>query len=164
MTAPPVDNAANEDGFYVERAAKVLTTQVPAVGRLHVEPALLARCVVCPAQQGVDGAQRRVRAETWREIASGEFRPVDPRLTVKCIVGPLVLAAFYIAVVQALTALPAQLRRQFGREQPFLLKNLGEESVFSEFEVTNPQSKNSYRLLVRGDRPAAAPAGAGATQ
>src|SRR5438270_357485 len=30
------------------------------------------------------------------------------------------------------------LRRQFGREQNFLLKNLGDEPIFSEFEVTNP--------------------------
>ena len=33
-----------------------------------------------------------------------------------------------------------ELRRQFGREQNFELKNLGEHPVFSEFEVTNPQS------------------------
>jgi superfamily II DNA or RNA helicase len=45
------------------------------------------------------------------------------------------------------------LRRQFGKEQPFTLKNLGEERIFSEFEVTNPQSKNSYRVQVRGARP-----------
>ena len=33
-----------------------------------------------------------------------------------------------------------ELRRQFGREQNFRLENLGEHPVFSEFEVTNPQS------------------------
>jgi len=43
-----------------------------------------------------------------------------------------------------------QLRRQFGCEQPFLLKNLGEERIFSEFEVTNPQSKSTYRVHIRG--------------
>src|SRR5437868_11057144 len=37
------------------------------------------------------------------------------------------------------------LRRQFGREQPFSLKNLGDEPIFSEFEVTNPVSRNAYR-------------------
>jgi superfamily II DNA or RNA helicase len=46
-----------------------------------------------------------------------------------------------------------QLRRQFGREQRFKLVNLGEHPVFSEFEVTNPQSGNSYRVQVRGRDP-----------
>lgn len=43
-----------------------------------------------------------------------------------------------------------ELRRQFGREQNFLLKNLGEHRIFSEFEVTNPQSQRSYRVHIRG--------------
>src|SRR5438067_7159580 len=46
-----------------------------------------------------------------------------------------------------------ELRRQFGREQPFKLKNLGEEKIFSEFEVTNPISRNAYRVHIRGARP-----------
>jgi superfamily II DNA or RNA helicase len=46
-----------------------------------------------------------------------------------------------------------ELRRQFGREQRFALKNLGDEPVFSEFEVINPASRNAYRVLVRGDQP-----------
>ena len=33
-----------------------------------------------------------------------------------------------------------ELRRQFGREQQFTLKNIGNEPVFSEFQVTNPRS------------------------
>ncbi|OFZ85700.1 MAG: helicase SNF2 [Betaproteobacteria bacterium RBG_16_64_18] len=44
----------------------------------------------------------------------------------------------------------AQLRRQFGREQPFLIDNLGAEPVFSEFAVTNPQSGGRYRVAIRG--------------
>ncbi len=43
-----------------------------------------------------------------------------------------------------------ELRRQFGREQPFRIKNVGEHPVFSEFQVTNPESKNSYRVRIRG--------------
>ena len=31
-----------------------------------------------------------------------------------------------------------QLRRQFGRAQSFKLKNVGNESIFSDFQVTNP--------------------------
>ena len=46
-----------------------------------------------------------------------------------------------------------QLRRQFGKEQSFALKNLGAEPIFSEFEVTNPESKRSYRVHIRGSRP-----------
>lgn len=42
------------------------------------------------------------------------------------------------------------LRRQFGQEQKFRLKNLGSEPIFSEFEVTNPQSGGTYRVAIRG--------------
>jgi len=45
------------------------------------------------------------------------------------------------------------LRRQFGREQSFVLENLGAEPFFSEFRVTNPVSKSSYRVAVRGSGP-----------
>ncbi len=42
------------------------------------------------------------------------------------------------------------LRREFGREQDFLLKNVGDEPLFSEFEVTNPESGRTYRVAIRG--------------
>src|SRR6266481_22347 len=42
------------------------------------------------------------------------------------------------------------LRRQFGREQVFGLENLGSEPFFSEFRVSNPVSKSSYRVVIRG--------------
>src|SRR6202162_2836223 len=42
------------------------------------------------------------------------------------------------------------LRRQFGREQSFGLENLGSEPFFSEFRVSNPVSKSSYRVAIRG--------------
>ena len=42
------------------------------------------------------------------------------------------------------------LRRQFGSEQAFELKNLGSEPFFSEFRVSNPVSKSSYRVAIRG--------------
>ena len=44
----------------------------------------------------------------------------------------------------------AGLRRQFGREQSFVLENLGTEPVFSEFAVANPQSGGRYRVAIRG--------------
>jgi superfamily II DNA or RNA helicase len=45
------------------------------------------------------------------------------------------------------------LRRQFGREQAFRLENLTSEPFFSEFRVSNPASKSSYRVAIRGMRP-----------
>jgi superfamily II DNA or RNA helicase len=42
------------------------------------------------------------------------------------------------------------LRRQFGREQTFGLENLTSEPFFSEFRVSNPVSKSSYRVAIRG--------------
>ncbi len=45
------------------------------------------------------------------------------------------------------------LRRQFGREQPFDLECLGAEPFFSDFRVSNLQSKSSYRVAIRGLRP-----------
>src|SRR5882724_4159991 len=45
------------------------------------------------------------------------------------------------------------LRRQFGREQAFGLENLSAEPFFSEFRVSNPASKSSYRVVIRGRGP-----------
>jgi superfamily II DNA or RNA helicase len=42
------------------------------------------------------------------------------------------------------------LRREFGRAQKFRIKNRGDEPIFSEFEVTNPESGRSYRVAIRG--------------
>lgn len=43
-----------------------------------------------------------------------------------------------------------ELRRQFGSAQPYRVKNLGDHPVFSEFLVHNPESRNSYRVRIRG--------------
>lgn len=42
------------------------------------------------------------------------------------------------------------LRREHGREQDFKLTNIGEDPIFSEFLVTNPESQKSYRVAIRG--------------
>ena len=42
------------------------------------------------------------------------------------------------------------LRRQYGREQVFEMENIGDQPLFSEFRVTNPASKGSYRVAIRG--------------
>lgn len=43
-----------------------------------------------------------------------------------------------------------ELRRQFGREQKFRLRNVGDHAIFSAFDVTNPQSQSTYRVHIRG--------------
>jgi len=45
------------------------------------------------------------------------------------------------------------LRRQFGREQKFTMKNLGERYAFSDFMVTNPKTNGCYRITIRGISP-----------
>lgn len=44
------------------------------------------------------------------------------------------------------------LRKQFGQEQNFRLKNIGDEPIFSEFIVKNPQKQSEYRVAIRGQR------------
>jgi superfamily II DNA or RNA helicase len=44
------------------------------------------------------------------------------------------------------------LRRQFAQTQRFGVRNIGAEPVFSEFTVTNPQTKGEYRVAIRGER------------
>ncbi len=45
------------------------------------------------------------------------------------------------------------LRRQFGREQDFGLENVGTEPFFSDYRVSNPQSRTRYRVAIRGTAP-----------
>jgi superfamily II DNA or RNA helicase len=47
------------------------------------------------------------------------------------------------------------LRQEYGQEQNFQLKNLGNEPVYSEFAVTNPESSRTYRVAIRGEEPGA---------
>jgi superfamily II DNA or RNA helicase len=42
------------------------------------------------------------------------------------------------------------LRREFGRDQEFSYKNLGEAPFFSDFAVTNPKTGRQYRVAIRG--------------
>ena len=53
----------------------------------------------------------------------------------------------------SLDAWQRELRRQFGREQSFKLTNLSTESVFSDFQVSNPESGSTYRVAIREPRP-----------
>jgi superfamily II DNA or RNA helicase len=50
----------------------------------------------------------------------------------------------------SLEAWQVALRKQFAAAKKFRLKNIGEEPVFSEFQVTNPETKGAYRVAIRG--------------
>jgi superfamily II DNA or RNA helicase len=41
------------------------------------------------------------------------------------------------------------LRKQFGKDSPFVFENLGEHPVYSDFLVRNPETKNAYRVAIR---------------
>ncbi len=45
------------------------------------------------------------------------------------------------------------LRREFGREQKFKLENLDGQAVFSDFLITNPETRRTYRVSIRGQHP-----------
>ncbi len=51
----------------------------------------------------------------------------------------------------SLEAWQVALRRQFASEQDFRVRNVGGRPIFSEFEITNPQTSRTYRVAVRGD-------------
>ena len=59
-----------------------------------------------------------------RGIATGEFRAVDPRLTVKCIVGPLVLAALWKSVFVPIGAEPINIEDLVRLHADFILRAL----------------------------------------
>src|SRR5437588_113329 len=63
---------------------------------------------------------------------------------------PAKLSRLYKPQNMSLEDWQVELRRQFGRDQNFKIKNLGDHSVFTEFQVINPQSQNSYRVSIRG--------------
>ena len=43
------------------------------------------------------------------------------------------------------------LRREFGVRQDFILTNIGDHPVFSDFSLTNPQTGKTYRIAIRGE-------------
>ena len=66
----------------------------------------------------------RVYEQIVARIASGEFRPVDPSLTVKCIVGPLVLAAIWKSVFVPIGAEPINIGELVRHHADFILRAL----------------------------------------
>jgi superfamily II DNA or RNA helicase len=66
---------------------------------------------------------------------------------------PRKLSRLHKPADMSLEAWQRELRRQFGREQAFGLKNVGTERLFSDFHVTNPKSAQTYRVSIRGALP-----------
>jgi superfamily II DNA or RNA helicase len=44
------------------------------------------------------------------------------------------------------------LRKKFGEENPFIITKLGTHTVFSEYEVHNPETQNSYTVHIRNNK------------
>ncbi len=44
------------------------------------------------------------------------------------------------------------LRKQFGEQQKFKLKNSGDHPFLSEFTLTNPETEKTYKISIRGDK------------
>ena len=44
------------------------------------------------------------------------------------------------------------LRKKFGEENPFEITKIGSHAVFSEYEVHNPETKNSYTVHIRNNK------------
>jgi SNF2 family DNA or RNA helicase len=47
----------------------------------------------------------------------------------------------------------AALRRQFGVKQEFEVTNIGDNAVFSDFNVYNPQTEKYYKVAIRSEEP-----------
>jgi AcrR family transcriptional regulator len=59
-----------------------------------------------------------------RGIASGEFRKVDPRLTVKCLVGPMVLAAIWKSAFEPIGAEPIDIAALAAHDVDLIIRAL----------------------------------------
>lgn len=49
----------------------------------------------------------------------------------------------------------AELRRQFAAANPFQVEKISAETVFADYEVTNPASRNTYKVALRSVKPEA---------
>jgi superfamily II DNA or RNA helicase len=45
------------------------------------------------------------------------------------------------------------LRQHYGEQQEYHLENRGDHTIFSNFLLTNPQSKKTYKIAIRGEAP-----------
>jgi len=67
---------------------------------------------------------------------------------------PRKLSRLHKPETMSLEAWQIVLRRQVGREETFTLtERWRDQPIFSEFHVTNPKSRNTYRFVIRGSSP-----------
>jgi AcrR family transcriptional regulator len=59
-----------------------------------------------------------------RGIASGEFRPVDPSLTVKCLMGPMLLGAIWKSVFEPIGADPIDIAALAAHDADLIIRAL----------------------------------------
>lgn len=52
-----------------------------------------------------------------------------------------------------LRAWQIELRRQYGQKQEFVIENIGDHPVYSEFKVSNPEVHTAYKVAIRGKEP-----------
>jgi len=45
------------------------------------------------------------------------------------------------------------LRKQYGEQQKFRIKNTGDHPIFSDYQLTNPESGRTYKIAIRGGAP-----------
>ncbi len=83
-----------------------------------------------------------VRAKSGRKTGKKSAKPREPR--------EAKLSRTKQPDGMSLQEWQVQLRQQHGREQQYSLSNVGEHSIFSEFRLTNPDSKKTYRIAIRG--------------
>src|SRR3990172_7572494 len=104
-----------------------------------------------------------MRAAAWRRRRASSVERTEPRDRIqqrrtstaggRPAVVPKKLSRLHRPEGMSLETWQTALRRQFGREQRFVLKNTGGHPVFSEFEVTNHKSRNPSRVAIRGSEP-----------
>lgn len=83
----------------------------PEIGRFYLENVIL---------QAMPLMERLIA----RGVASGEFRRVDPALTVKCLLGPMLLSAIWRSVFEPLGATPLDINALASQHLDIFLRGL----------------------------------------
>ncbi|MBU0638156.1 MAG: SWIM zinc finger domain-containing protein, partial [Planctomycetes bacterium] len=93
--------------------------------------------------------QRNLRTPAKPKTALSAQHPSKPRKTAGTR-KPRQISRTHRPPDMSLAEWQVALRRQFAETQKYDVKNIGRESVFSEFEVTNPATHRTYRVAIRG--------------
>ncbi len=95
---------------------------------------------------------REKRPKFHKKTAEPENVEICPKKTKRAVAKPRKTSRIRKPENMDLEEWQIVLRREFGREQSFRLKNLGDDPIFSRFEVTNPQTEKTYRVEIRGNQ------------